>query len=181
MSEFVVYPLARNCIPKMLKRMGIALFIVVPYSLIFLVINIIAYNREPSINTFWLQFSTGILSGVRTMLLTTTILEFICAQAPLAVKGSLIGFVWSLNALAAIFAKLAFLVWVKECSVEFRKACGIAYYSFALVVALCGFIVYCVLAKWYKGRSRDEPSTGHTLVEDVYSRYVAYNESDDYS
>ena len=172
--EFIVYPLARNWIPSMLKRIGIAVFTVLPFSLIFLVINIIAYIHGANINIFWLQLSTYILGAIRIMLLTTTVLEFICAQSPLAVKGFLIGCIWSLYALSVTIAKLFFLIWHKECSNKSdNNVCGISYYTFSLVIGSIGFIGYCLLARWYKKRKRDETSYRHALVEEVYERYIS--------
>ena len=181
-SEFAVYPLARNWNPSMLKRIGIAMFVFLPHILIFLVINIIAFIQSASINIFWLQLSTAFLTAIRVMLLTTAVLEFICAQSPLTVKGFLIGCMWSLYGLSILLGKLISLIWMKACSNKpgsSSNACGISYYVFTLVLCVAGFFAYCLVARWYKRRSRDEPSYRHTLVEEVYERYVSYNKKPD--
>ncbi len=39
-------------------------------------------------------------------------------------------------------------------------------------MSLLGFILYCVLARWYKRRVRDEDYNAHRVVEEVYDRYL---------
>ena len=45
--------------------------------------------------------------------------------------------------------------------------------SFATVVTLVGFVLFCLLARWYKRRERDDIVSVHTLVEKVYDRYLS--------
>ncbi len=35
-------------------------------------------------------------------------------------------------------------------------------------ISLLGFILYCLLARWYKRRVRDEEYNVHRVVEDIY-------------
>ncbi len=39
-------------------------------------------------------------------------------------------------------------------------------------MSLLGFILYCLLARWYKRRVRDEEYNAQTVVEEVYDRYL---------
>ena len=39
-------------------------------------------------------------------------------------------------------------------------------------ISLLGFILYCLLAGWYKRRVRDEEYNAHRVVEEVYDRYL---------
>ena len=39
-------------------------------------------------------------------------------------------------------------------------------------ISLLGFILYCLLAHWYKRRVRDEHYHVQTVVEEVYDRYL---------
>ena len=41
-----------------------------------------------------------------------------------------------------------------------------------LVLSLCGFLLYCFLAHWYKMRVRDDVYSVHRVVEEVYDRYL---------
>ncbi len=40
-------------------------------------------------------------------------------------------------------------------------------------INLLGFILYCLLARWYKRRVRDEDYNAHRVVEEVYDRYLS--------
>ncbi len=40
---------------------------------------------------------------------------------------------------------------------------------------LLGFVLYCLLARWYKRRVRDEDYNAHGVVEEVYDRYLNPN------
>ena len=44
--------------------------------------------------------------------------------------------------------------------------------SIIVALSLIGFILYCVLARWYKRRVRDEEYDVHRVVEEVYDRYI---------
>ncbi len=39
-------------------------------------------------------------------------------------------------------------------------------------MSLLGFILYCLLARWYKRRVRDEDYNAYRVVEEVYDRYL---------
>ncbi len=39
-------------------------------------------------------------------------------------------------------------------------------------MSLLGFILYCLLARWYKKRVRDEDYNAYRVVEEVYDRYL---------
>ena len=41
------------------------------------------------------------------------------------------------------------------------------------VLGLIGFILHCVLARWYKLRVRNEEYDVHRVVEEVYDRYLS--------
>ncbi len=46
-------------------------------------------------------------------------------------------------------------------------------YGVRLGISLLGFILYCLLASWYKRRVRDEEYNAQTVVEEVYDRYLS--------
>ncbi len=46
------------------------------------------------------------------------------------------------------------------------------YSSVAFAVTLVGLVLFCLLARWYKRRERDDIVSVHTLVEEVYDRYL---------
>ena len=46
-------------------------------------------------------------------------------------------------------------------------------YGVRVGISLLGFILYCLLASWYKRRVRDEDYNAQTVVEEVYDRYLS--------
>ncbi len=46
-------------------------------------------------------------------------------------------------------------------------------YGVRVGISLLGFILYCLLACWYKRRVRDEEYNSHRVVEEVYDRYLS--------
>ncbi len=42
-----------------------------------------------------------------------------------------------------------------------------------VAITLLGFVLYCLLAHWYKMRVRDEEYNAHRVVEEVYDRYLS--------
>ena len=41
-------------------------------------------------------------------------------------------------------------------------------------IELVGLILFCVLARWYKMRVRDEDYSPHRVIEEVYDRYLSH-------
>ena len=45
-------------------------------------------------------------------------------------------------------------------------------YSVQFVLFVIGFLLFCVVARWYKKRVRDEDYSAQRVVEEVYDRYL---------
>ena len=50
--------------------------------------------------------------------------------------------------------------------------CSVTYTSVGAAVSIFAFLVYLIIAGWYKRRVRDDIDTPHKWVEDVYDRYL---------
>ena len=42
----------------------------------------------------------------------------------------------------------------------------------SVALSIVGFVLYCVLAGWYKMRVRDDIATPHKWAEETYDRYL---------
>ena len=173
LNEIVLYPLFRNWIPTMLQRIGTSLFLGIIYSLVFLTVNTAGYIQDITINKIWMDVPISIIGALHTALLTVTSLEFVCAQAPHTMRGFLIGFLWSIYGLAITAGRFVFVIWFTICADNSQSVCGVVYYASITVINILGFAAYCVAAKWYRKRERDEPSIHQSLVEEVYGRYLS--------
>ena len=97
------------------------------------------------------------------MLLASTMLELICAQAPYNMRG-LFGGCLVLVLFSSFIIGYYFPLNVRLTIYEIIVRVGIS---------LLGFILYCLLARWYKRRVRDEDYNAHRVVEEVYDRYLS--------
>ena len=92
-----------------------------------------------------------------------TALEFICAQAPLRMKGLLIG-IWY-----ATFAIRCFLTdWLDLYIIE--DIPWFIFHGARCFLILLSLLLYCCVAKHYRYRQRDEVVNEQYLVEEVYDR-----------
>ena len=117
---------------------------------------------------FLLMFIPNILEGFAFLLVFMTTLEFICAQAPLRLKGLLIGIWYAL--LAINYTPLG----ISEPSTN-----SITWEVFHEVKAFLIFIslmLFLHVSKWYRYRQRDEVVNEQFLVEEIYERELAQAE-----
>ncbi len=98
-------------------------------------------------------------------------MEFVSAQSPYNMRGLLQGYVWCIVIFSSLIANL----------IDFEKShfskdplalVMLIYSSVAFAVTLVGLVLFCLLARWYKRRERDDIVSVHTLVEEVYDRYL---------
>ncbi len=168
--EFVVYPLARNRIPSILKRLGLISFLALLLSIVKLVITIVFFFYPTYGSPWYISIHSLLLSCVFVLLLPT-LLEFVCAQSPYKMRGLLLGYVVFLYIISLTVSILAAYICKK-----FSCHPGILESVFT-ALSLVGFVVYCLLACWYKMRVRDEEYNIHRVVEEVYDRYLSQRHS----
>ncbi len=46
--------------------------------------------------------------------------------------------------------------------------------SILAALSAIGLVLYCLLARWYRRRVRDEDYNAHRVVEEVYDRYLSH-------
>ena len=117
-------------------------------------------------------------SGLLEQVLLTSILEFMCAQSPYNMRGLLISFVAPLVILSAtIGADLGRLLFYKIDSMCTQSWCPLILISVKIAFCSVGFLLFCVVARWYKRRVRDEEYSPQRVVEEVYDRYLTAAEA----
>ncbi len=167
-SEFIVYPLVKMEPPSILKQIGFACFIIVVANIGILSAEVVSYFHDIQI---WIEIATSIIGGlVYLSFLTNSILLFACAQSPYNMRGLLAGFALLLHISSLGLGELFFSITVKLCDKCYNY---IIYSSVMVAITLFGFILYCLLARWYKRRVRDEEYNAHRVVEEVYDRYLS--------
>ena len=169
--EFVVYPFARNKLPSILKRIGAVSFVTIVLNLVSLVLSVLCHYHCPVNTEVWQQVILQAMSGLLMFVLWPAVFEFVCAQSPYNMRAIVTGYA----TLSSIFSPLFFgylLVF------GYKRVVASLYYfiifnSITFSLAVIGFLLHCILARWYKRRVRDDIYSPHRLVEEVYDRYLS--------
>ena len=177
--KFVIFPLFRDRLPSILKRIGIASFLSASVSLICLILSLINYHFEGGLIAIDWTISVlyGSMQGLIAQTLVSSAIEFICSQSPYGMRGLLSAYVVILAPLSAVFGSgMSFLL-----KIYTYKACCCFPVSWCVKVTLCtiGLIFYCVVARRYKKRVRGDGYFAQAIVEEVYDRYLTVNKTID--
>ena len=170
--EFVVYPLIKNKLPSSLKRIGTVSSLTTLVSFICLVIKLAHYlsHSDESI-TGWI---TDILyegtNGLLSQALLTSVLEFVCAQSPYNMRGLIVSFVGPLLILSDAVSSINTYYFSHE--ICRKQWCSLILFSIKFTACLTGFLLFCIVARWYKKRVRDDDYSPQRVVEEVYDRYL---------
>ena len=185
--EVLIHRVARRVIPSTMKRIGISIFLVIVLSLITLLIDTAGHlhnhslpcmfrsnGSSPVIETdyIWVDVFTNIFHGIQFMLYNIALFEFICAQVPYNLKGLVIGVAYSIYYTAISLAYIIDLAWdLSWKETVTQPSCGFWYYLSIVLTATLGLVIWCIVAKWYKRRERDEPAYEHMFVVNYYEKY----------
>ena len=175
--EFVIYPFIRNRLPSILKRIGAASFLIIFTTSISFSLKMAHYfSHSTETATQWIaQIFQQLTRGVLSQFVVTLILEFTCAQSPYNMRGLVLSIV-VLLVLVSSGAQVLFGLFfnTKICT---QPWCPLVSYSVQLVLHIFGFLLFCVVARWYKVRVRDEEYSPQRVVEEVYDRYLTAAET----
>ena len=170
--EFLIYPVVRNRLPSILKRIGGLSLLATLVTFVCFTLKLVRYlTHSKETVTEWIvhvlhQSTTGVLS----LLLMNLILQFISAQSPYNMRGLLLSLVVVLlivlDGIQAIFSHYI--------SINFCKHnwCALVAFSVKTVLSFIGFLLFCIVARWYKVRVRDDDYSPQRVVEEVYDRYL---------
>ena len=135
------------------------------------------FSQTLEMNTLVLLVPS-LLTGIAVPLIYITILEFISAQGPHTMKGLLLGVFYAIRGLFIVLGVVFTMPYVqqrmwRECKGAFT--CGFYYYLMNTVLGVLSLVLFCIAAKWYRYRTRDDRPYGPMYVEDYYSRYAQRN------
>ena len=160
--EFVLYPVIHKRIPSIIRRIGIISLFITALSIVFLVLELLQNNYDDVVAIKYVTIVLNSISrGVLPMLLFSTMIELVCAQAPYNMRGLFGG------CMVLVFLSVLFIGYI------FPSNNTLTLYGVRVGISLLGFILYCLLARWYKRRVRDEDYNVHRVVEEVYDRYLS--------
>lgn len=110
----------------------------------------------------------GFLSGLALPIVAIGMYEFICAQAPHSMKGLFVGISYCIIGLGSAFGFLLMLPFYIHPSIDWPVSCGFWYYLTNILIIVAGFVVFCIVAKCYRRRERDDPVFEQANVEAHY-------------
>ena len=171
--EFLVYPLAKNKLPSILKRITAAPLILTLVSLVCFFLKLASYlsHSSESTTTWIVNVLYTVMSGILSQVLFTAVLEFMCAQSPYHMRGLLVSFVLPPTVASYIVGiRVGVALRHNVCSTHMQ--CSLISFSVKIVTCFIGFLLFCVVARWYKMRVRDEDYSTQRVVEEVYDRYL---------
>ena len=169
--EFIFHPLVGNRFPSILKRIGTVSLMISLVNFLCFILRLVHYLSESDETKIEWTFIAIYYptSGLLFQVLLTSVLEFMCAQSPYNMRGLLVSlFVIFVFLSATVGTKFRF---TSNNSTTGTKA-SLIIFSVETVVCLIGFLLFCVVARWYKKRVRDEDYSPQRVVEEVYDRYL---------
>ena len=169
-NELLVYPCFKHRLPNSMKRMGMASFVVVLRNIMFLILSILEHFNIVEREAPWMLGINSVLGGVLMAFSVTACFEFICAQSPYNMRGLMSGYIQLVVWLAFFIGNVFNYEFVHYC---LTPGCSLANASVGAAVSIFAFLVYLIIARWYKRRVRDDIDTPHKWVEDVYDRYLS--------
>ena len=139
--------------PTSIQRIGAVAFVILIMNLLFLFLSI-DYILSGTFSTA-VSYIHSIGTAVLILTLLTALMEFVCAQSPYNMRGLLLGYVWCISTLS--FA-ISMLVLFQFQNMDYFLS-PVIHSAIASLLGLGGFVLYCILARWYKRRVRDDIPT----------------------
>ncbi len=171
--EFLIFPLLRDRLPSILKRIGIASFLSALVTLICLILKLINYHFEGGLIAIDWTVSVlyGSMQGLIAQTFSTSTVEFICSQSPYSMRGLLTACIAISVLLSSILSSGTTFLLKKYYTCE-ASLCFPVSWCVKVTLSSIGLIFYCVVARQYKRRVRGDGYFAQTIVEEVYDRYL---------
>ena len=124
---------------------------------------------DPVDNTYLWLIVTQLLNGIASLLVSMTVFEFICAQAPRTTQGLLIG-LWY-----ATFSIRYLVVAILNSYISERRA-WLIYEGVKGFLILVSLILFSHVSLHYRYRQRDEIVNVQGMIEDIYDKRMEQEE-----
>ena len=113
---------------------------------------------QSDVNVYWVLLPSALI-GLSMYILIFSGIQFICAQAPLNMKGLIIGLSFAVYGLMSVIQSVLSIPFVSspQYLTSWQKApltCGMWFLILEGVIVLAGFLVVVVIVKTYKRRKR---------------------------
>ena len=178
LHQFLIYPCFYKYIPSMLKRIGVGLVLIVLVNILYTGLAVIGsyhfgqmfhcltvFDKNPSTLHHWWVVCSDIINGVLWYIFNVVLVEFILAQCPKSMRGTLIGLwssIWFLRDYIDFTLLLPFLHYMSS---KVPLGRGFFFLLARTIVSLLLLLVYVFLAKRYKLRVREVEINIHQIAE----------------
>ena len=126
-----------------------------------------SFAMHAILTTFAFEFLVYPLAKNKLQVLLSAVFEFMCAQSPYHMRGLLVSFVVPLTVTPYIVTiEVGMVLKHNVCSTHAQ--CSLISFSVKMITCFIGFLLFCVVARWYKMRVRDEDYSPKRVVEEVY-------------
>ena len=176
----------RKYIPSMLKRIGMGLTLIVLVNILYTVLAIIGNYQfgeifncltvfDKDLSQKWVYFDE-IIQAIVWYINNVVSVEFMLAQCPKSMRGTMIGLWLCLRILRSDLEFMIFLPFLQYMGLNFPLGRG---FYFLLTLAILSFLVlvlFIFLAKRYKLRVREVEIPIHRIAEDHIIQYIEQDE-----
>ena len=128
-----------------------------------------ATTDNPVDNTYLWFIIPQLLNGLTSLLVSMTVFEFICAQAPRTTQGLLIG-LWY-----ATFSIRYLLVGLVEVFL-FEKNSWLVFQGVKVFLILVSLVLFSCVSRHYCYRQRDEIVNVQGMIEDTHDKWLDQEE-----
>ena len=168
----------RKYIPSMLKQIGIGLFVMLTSAIVLISLDIVNYGDNSNctfisntyngtaINYILITLSK-VLAGFGGFIILFVSLQFTMAQSPGTMRGLMVGVWYGSIFISAI---LSYVVYTPFTQVH--SNCTLYYHIVVSVCIVTTIILYGLLGRRYKLRTRNEVINIHHVVTTIYEKYA---------
>ena len=128
-----------------------------------------ATTDNPVDNTYLWFIIPQLLNGLSSLLVSMTVFEFICAQAPRTTQGLLIG-LWY-----ATFSIRYLLVGLVDAFI-FEKTSWLIFEGVKVFLILVSLVLFSCVSRRYRHRQRDEIVNVQGMIEDTHDKWLDQEE-----
>ena len=124
---------------------------------------------NPVDNTYLWFIIPQLLNGLSSLLVSMTVFEFICAQAPRTTQGLLIGLWYATFSIRYLLVGLvdAFL---------FEKTSWLIFEGVKVFLILVSLVLFSCVSRHYRYRQRDEIVNVQGMIEDTHNKWLDQEE-----
>ena len=188
-SEPIFSRYLRRISLSMLKLIGIGFILQVTGCLGLSVIELVGHRMNPNatclfdepvsvipIDYDW-ALCLMIIRGTGNIIGSLTIIKFLIAQSPHQMKGVLYGCYYGFNGVAKLIGHNLYCPF--KLLSHTTPSCGFYYYLTQSIIFVFIIILFIMISKWYKLRTRNNPININLIVADHVEKYINQREEHD--